>query len=80
MTQDIKWMEEVVMDVPSNKRLFKFFRFIIGKRKTGITYKDLYIFYTNVYNIKGTDPSNIKTNAMENVLAVYYYNNEKYPI
>ena len=53
MTQDIKWMEEVVVDVPSNKRLFKFFRFIIGKRKTGVTYKDLYIFYTNVYNIKG---------------------------
>jgi hypothetical protein len=80
MTNDIKWMEEIVKDVPSNKRLFKFFRFIIGKRKTGVTYKDLYIFYTNVYNIKGTDPSSIKTKAMETVLAVYYYNNEKYPI
>ena len=79
MTNDIKWMEEIVKDVPSNKRLFKFFRFIIGKRKTGVTYKDLYIFYTNVYNIKSTEPSSIKTKAMENVLAVYYYNNNKLP-
>lgn len=79
MTHDIKWMEEVVVDVPSNKRLFKFFRFIIGKRKTGVTYKDLYIFYTNVYNIKGTEPSSIKTKAMESILAVYYYNNNKLP-
>jgi hypothetical protein len=79
MTNDIKWMEEIVKDVPSNKRLFKFFRFIIGKRKTGVTYKDLYIFYTNVYNIKGTEPSSIKTKAMESILAVYYYNNNKLP-
>ena len=79
MTHDIKWMEEVVVDVPSNKRLFKFFRFIIGKRKTGVTYNDLYIFYTNVYNIKGTEPSSIKTKAMESILAVYYYNNNKLP-
>lgn len=79
MVNDIKWMEEIVKDVPSNKRLFKFFRFIIGKRKTGVTYKYLYIFYTNVYNIKGTEPSSIKTKAMENVLAVYYYNNNKLP-
>lgn len=79
MTHDIKWMEEVVVDVPSNKRLFKFFRFIIGKSKTGVTYKDLYIFYTNAYNIKGTEPSSIKTKAMESILAVYYYNNNKLP-
>lgn len=79
MNENIKWMDEIIIDVPSHKKLFKFFRFILGKRKTGITYKELYIFYTNTYNIKGTDPSIIKTKAMENVLAVYYYNNNKLP-
>lgn len=79
MTNEIKWMTETIVDVPSNKIFFKIFRFIIGKRKTGVTYKDLYIFYTNVYNIKGTEPLNIKTKALENVLAVYYYNNNKLP-
>lgn len=79
MAKDIEWMEETVIDVPSNKTLFRIVKFIIGKRKTGVTYKDLYIFYTNVYNIKGTEPSVIKTKAMENVLAIYYYNNNNLP-
>jgi hypothetical protein len=79
MIDNIKWMEEIVIDVPSNRFLFKFLRFILGKRKKGITYKELYIFYSNTYNIKGTESSSIKTKAMENVLAIYYYNNKKLP-
>lgn len=79
MIDNIKWMEEIVIDVPSNRFLFKLLRFILGKRKKGITYKELYIFYSNTYNIKGTESSSIKTKAMENVLAIYYYNNKKLP-
>lgn len=79
MIDNIKWLEEIVVDVPTNKRLFKFLRFILGKRKKGITYKELYIFYSNTYNIKGIEPSSIKTKAMENILAIYYYNNNKLP-
>ena len=79
MTENIEWMEETVNSVPSNEILFKIFKFIIGKRRKCVTYKDIYIFYTNTYNIKGTEPSLIKTKAMENVLAIYYYNNNKLP-
>ena len=79
MIDNIKWMEEIIIDVPSNRFLFKLLRFILGKRKKGITYKELYIFYSNTYNIKGTESSSIKTKAMENVLAIYYYNNKKLP-
>ena len=79
MIDKIKWMEEIVIDVPSNRFLFKLLRFILGKRKKGITYKELYIFYSNTYNIKGTESSTIKTKAMENVLAIYYYNNKNLP-
>ena len=73
-------MEEIIDDVPSNKRLFKFFKFVLGKRKTGLTYKELYIIYTNIYNIKGSDDMEIKERAMKHILEIYYYNNEKYPI
>lgn len=80
MKNNIKWMEEIIDDVPSNKRLFKFFKFVLGKRKTGLTYKELYIIYTNIYNIKGSDDMEIKERAMKHILEIYYYNNEKYPI
>jgi hypothetical protein len=80
MENNIKWMEEIIDDVPSNKTLFKLFKFILGKRKTGLTYKELYIIYTNMYNFKNTDEIEMKEQALKHILEIYYYNNEKYPI
>ena len=80
MENNIKWMEEIIDDVPSNKTLFKLFKFILGKRKTGLTYKELYIIYTNIYNFKNTDEIEVKEQALKHILEIYYYNNEKYPI
>jgi hypothetical protein len=80
MENNIKWMEEIIDDVPSNKTLFKLFKFILGKRKTGLTYKELYIIYTNMYNFKNTDEIEVKEQALKHILEIYYYNNEKYPI
>ena len=80
MENNIKWMEEIIDDVPSNKNLFKLFKFILGKRKTGLTYKELYIIYTNMYNFKNTDEIEVKEHALKHILEIYYYNNEKYPI
>lgn len=80
MENNIKWMEEIIDDVPSNKILFKLFKFILGKRKTGLTYKELYIIYTNMYNFKNTDEIEVKEQALKHILEIYYYNNEKYPI
>ena len=80
MENNIKWMEEIIDDVPSNKTLFKVFKFILGKRKTGLTYKELYIIYTNMYNFKNTDEIEVKEQALKHILEIYYYNNEKYPI
>ena len=80
MENNVKWMEEIIDDVPSNKTLFKLFKFILGKRKTGLTYKELYIIYTNMYNFKNTDEIEMKEQALKHILEIYYYNNEKYPI
>lgn len=80
MENNIKWMEEIIDDVPSNKTLFKLFKFILGKRKTGLTYKELYIIYTNMYNFKNADEIEVKEQALKHILEIYYYNNEKYPI
>lgn len=80
MENNVKWMEEIIVDVPSNKTLFKLFKFVLGKRKTGLTYKELYIIYTNMYNFKNTDEIEVKEQALKHILEIYYYNNEKYPI
>lgn len=80
MENNVRWMEEIIDDVPSNKLLFKFFKFILGKRKKGITYKELYIIYTNMYNIKNADEFEVKEQALKHILEIYYYNNKKFPI
>lgn len=80
MNTNITWMEEKVEDVPSNKLFFKFWKFITGRRKKGITYKDLYIIYTHIYDFKKNDISLIKEMALKNILEIYYYNNNIYPI
>ena len=77
--KEIQWMEEVINDVPTKKGLFKFFKFILGKRKTGLTYKDLYIIYTHIYNFKGVDETKLKEKAIEHLIEIYYYNNHKLP-
>ena len=63
----IKWMEEPIKKVPFNKWLFKILCFFMRKQ---LTYKDLYIFYTNVYN----KTENYKMKAMNNVINIYEYN------
>ena len=80
MKNNIAWMEEIIEDVPSNRMLFTIFKFFLGKLKKGITYKELYIIYTNMYNFKNTTESEIKEEALKHVMEIYYYNNGKLPI
>ena len=76
----IEWMDEVIQKIPSNKFLFKMFKFFLGKRKTGLTYKDMYVIYTHIYNFKNADEFYVKERALKHILEIYYYNNQKYPI
>lgn len=70
----LNWLEEKVIDVPSNKFFYKVLKFILKGGKE-LTYKELYIFYTHVYNMKNKDEDKIKENAAKLVKNIYLYNN-----
>lgn len=80
MKDDIKWMEEIIEKVPSNKLFFNILKFFLGRLKKGISYKELYIIYTNIYNFKKVNEYLMKEKALKTILEIYYYNNGKYPI
>lgn len=73
-------MEEIIDDVPNNRILFKILKFFLGRRKKGISYKELYLIYINVYNLKRYDEHAVKEEATKAILEIYYYNNGKYPL
>jgi hypothetical protein len=79
LNNDVSWMEETVETVPTNKILYKIVCFFLGKRKKKLTYKDLYIIYTNVYNFKKNDIVKVKEKAIDNIIEIYKINNGKYP-
>jgi hypothetical protein len=68
-TDPIGWMNETVKTVPSHKLLFRLFNFFLGRK---MTYKDLYIYYTNVYD----KVEDYKKKAMNTVINIYEYNKE----
>lgn len=72
----IKWMNETIENVPRNNFWYKIVCFLMGKRKTKMTYKEMYIFYTNTYEKDDL----CKEKAMDILLEIYYFNNKKYPI
>jgi hypothetical protein len=75
----IRWMDESVVDVPSNKILYRILCFFTGRRKRKLTYKELYVVYTHIYNFKKNDISEVKRKSMETLLEIYKKNNGYYP-
>ena len=75
----ISWMEETVETVPTNKFFYKLLCFFLGRRKKKLTYKDLYIIYTHIYDFKKYDLHEVKRKSMEVLLEIYKENNGKYP-
>lgn len=74
--EKIRWIDTEVKNVKSHKWLFKLLKFLLRKN---ITYKDIYIFYTHVYDFKENDILEIKRKSMEAILAIYQYNNGELP-
>lgn len=75
---DISWLDKTIKNVPKNKFLFNILKFFLGKWKKGITYRELYMVYTNIYNISNTIPSEIKNKAMQVIINLYTYNQLNY--
>lgn len=74
LDDSMAWVDDVIKTVPNNKILFNILKFILGKRKKGITYRELYVIYTNIYNFKNTIPSEVKNKAMKTIINIYTYN------
>ena len=73
----IKWMDEYVIDVPIRKKLYKFIKRCLFRKK-GITYKELYMILCTL-NGRVLTAEESKKHAMLEVLSVYKYNNNKFP-
>lgn len=71
----IEWMNETIENVPRNNFWYRVVCFLIGKRKKKMTYKEMYIFYTNTYK----DDDLCKEKAMDILLEIYFFNNNRYP-
>lgn len=69
----IKWMDETIYDVPSNRFLYRLACFLLGKRKKKLTYNELYLFYKNVYGEEK------KEDAVKALLEIYKWNTGHYP-
>lgn len=75
----LDWWNEKVEKVPSKNWLYKLCCLFLAGRK--FTYKELYIFYIEVNGGNKAEESAkvIKKRCLEQVLNVYYFNNNKIP-
>ncbi len=71
------WLDEYIKDVPSNKKLYNFFKVFLFRKK-GLKYKELYSILCNLYN-KKDNTSDYKKMALNETLNVYIYNNGNLP-
>ena len=71
---NVRWMDEEIENIPSNKLLYKCLCFFLRKKK--LTYQDMYIVYCQIYGKK----ENYKKIAIEKLQEIYYFNNGKFPI
>lgn len=78
MAADFSWMEETVTDVPYNKRLYRFMCFFLGKRKKKLKYREVYMILWAL-NRKDKDDIECKKKALEKVIELYQYLNNKLP-
>lgn len=74
--RDIAWTKEEINDVPSFRWIYKIACFLIGKKR--MTYQEMFLLYYGMYKRKiGSDGA--KKYAVENIVALYEYNNGKTP-
>jgi len=68
------WMTEIVPDIKGSSKLYKFLCFFLGRRKTKLTYQELYLFLYSL-NAKKMGWENARKRALERVLEIYKENN-----
>ncbi len=76
---NLRWMDIKVIDVPKNKRLYKFACWFLGKKEEKMSYKELYIFFYGL-NKGRLGEYEAKKKALNKILEIYkYLNKNKLP-
>lgn len=78
MAENFEWMNEHIDRVPKKNGLYKFACFFLGRRKTKLTYKEMYLILANINRKAGEKGS--KEFAFKKIIEIYkFLNNNEYP-
>ncbi len=75
---DLSWLNEKIKSVPQKKFFYNFMKIFLFKWN-GLKYKEMYLILTSLYKNKQYDEKLIKEKAFNELIRIYYYNNNKYP-
>ena len=75
---DTTWMEDRVQSVEHSNWLYKLCCFFLGRKKTNLTYKELFLVIYGINRRKMGDKE-AKTYAMNEILKTYKFHNNKLP-
>ena len=75
---ELEWMKEKVEAVEHNNRLYKLCCFFLGRRKKKLNYMELFLLFYGI-NKKALGHEDAERFASEQILKVYYFNNNKFP-
>jgi len=75
----MEWLNDIIKDVPSKKKFYLFIKLFLFKWK-GLRYKEMYLILKTLYKTKQIDEEIANKKAFEEIVRIYYYNNNKsYP-
>lgn len=75
---DTSWLDEPVEEFPGAQRIYRFFCFLMFKRR--MTYSNIYVLTYAMYKKKYKDnEKELKEKILKDLAAIYLYNNGKLP-
>lgn len=74
----VEWMKEKLERIPRHNWFYNFICFIMGKRKSKLTYLDLFLFVYGLNRDK-IGEKEAKELAIKTTISIYEFNNNKKP-
>lgn len=75
---ELEWLNEKIERMPYNNWLYKIICFLMGKRKTKLTYKDLFLLLYGL-NRKKYGDKEAKELSLYKIVEIYASNNNRMP-
>lgn len=76
---DFAWMKERIEKVPKANWLYRVLCFLTGRRKSKMTYEEMYLFLREMNN-RGGNEAEVDKMAFKRVLEIYKFQNKNIPI